>query len=228
MTFRRTRRTMVTVSLISALGALMSCGGQTSTTMPGTTFPGTTTGAAGSQSAPPAPSAQSPSVAAASGPDPNAPEIVAPGDIPDNQAFVAYRAAGGFAVKVPEGWARSDLASDHVAFSDKYNSIDLTWVTAPTAPTEAAASSALQALALPAYRFVAAVTVQRPAGPAVLITYQRTSEPNAVTGKRITLDVEQYQFSKNGTTATLTLSGATGSDNVDPWKTVTEGFGWNA
>jgi len=221
---------MVTVALISAPVVLMSCGGKTSTSssLSTTTLNTNGTGVAGSGSASPAPSsAQSPPVTTASGPDPNAPEVVAPGDIPDNQAFVAYPADGGFTVKVPEGWARSDLATDHVAFTDKYNSIDLTWGTAPAAPTEASASSALQALALSAYRFVAATTVQRPAGPAVLVTYQRTSDPNAVTGKRITLDVEQYQFSKNTTTATLTLSGATGSDNVDPWKMVTEGFGWN-
>jgi hypothetical protein len=37
---------------------------------------------------------------------PIAPEKNPPGDIPDNQVFVEYRSPLGFAIKVPEGWAR--------------------------------------------------------------------------------------------------------------------------
>lgn len=166
------------------------------------------------------------STSSAARPNPNAPEVVAPGDIPDNQAFVAYRAAGGFSVKVPEGWARTDLAVDHVTFTDKYNAIDLTWLAQPAPPTEGSAAADLDAKRYPDYQLQGGSTVTRPAGGAVLVAYHRTSEPNSVTGKRVTLDVERYSFWKNGTTAVLTLSGATGSDNVDPWKTVTNGFTW--
>lgn len=160
------------------------------------------------------------------GPDPNAPEVVAPGDIPDNQVFVAYKAAGGFSVKVPEGWARTDVASDHVAFNDKYNTVDLTWKSERTAPTEASAKSAVEALKLPGFSLTKVSSVRRSAGAAILVTYRRTSDPNAVTGKRVLLEVEQYEFWKNGKSVTLTLSGAKGADNVDPWKTVTDGFKW--
>lgn len=46
-----------------------------------------------------------------------------PGDIPDNQAFVAYTAAdGSYTLKYPEGWTRTDSATT-VTFSDKYNDI---------------------------------------------------------------------------------------------------------
>ena len=34
-------------------------------------------------------------------------EVSPAGDIPDDQAFVAYAPAAGFTVKVPEGWART-------------------------------------------------------------------------------------------------------------------------
>ncbi len=38
-----------------------------------------------------------------------APEVNPPGDIPDSQVFVRYTSAsGGFALKVPEGWARTE------------------------------------------------------------------------------------------------------------------------
>jgi hypothetical protein len=205
-----------TIGLSGAV--LAACGGSnsssgTSTTKPSTaTEPSTAPGGRTSSTAP--------------GPDPNAPEVVAPGDIPDNQAFVPYQAAGGFTVKVPEGWARTDVAVDHVSFSDKYNTIDLTWKPQTTPPTEASVQAAIEAQGLPGFSLTKVSTVQRAAGPVVVATYGRTSDPNPVTGKRIVLDVEQYGFWRNGTSAVLTLSGAKGSDNVDPWKIVTNSVGW--
>src|SRR4051794_355078 len=51
----------------------------------------------------------------------NAPEVNPAGDIPDNQAYVAYAPpGGGFTVKVPEGWSRSS-AGGAVVFTDKLN-----------------------------------------------------------------------------------------------------------
>ena len=36
-----------------------------------------------------------------------------PGDIPDDQVFVAYTSrAGGYSLKVPEGWARTEKGSE--------------------------------------------------------------------------------------------------------------------
>src|SRR3954471_10097038 len=53
----------------------------------------------------------------------NAPEVNPAGDIPDNQAYVAYAPpGGGFTVKVPEGWSRSATAGA-VVFTDKLNAI---------------------------------------------------------------------------------------------------------
>lgn len=209
-----TGRTIVAVVALASTLTAVSCG-TTSTATP-VTAPTTTINSTAS------PGATTP----VSGPNPNAPEVVAPGDIPDNQAFVAYQAAGGFSVKVPEGWARSDIAADHVSFSDKYNTVDITWKPAPSPPTEAISRAAIEAAGLPGFSLTTVTTVQRPAGAAVLTSYQRISDPNSVTGKRVALEVEQYEFWKNGASATLTLSGAQGADNVDPWKTVTNGFAW--
>ena len=48
-----------------------------------------------------------------------------PGDIPDDQVFIAYASPLGFDLKVPEGWARTDRA-DGVVFADKYGKIEVT------------------------------------------------------------------------------------------------------
>src|SRR3954470_3610418 len=57
--------------------------------------------------------------------DPNAKEASPPGDIPDNQAYVAYSPPGAdYSVKVPEGWART-AKGGAVRFTDKLNSITM-------------------------------------------------------------------------------------------------------
>ena len=62
--------------------------------------------------------------------------------------------------------------------------------------------------------------------PAVLVTYQANSQPNAVTGKQYRLDVLRYELARTGEVVALTLSSPVGADNVDPWRTVTESFAW--
>jgi hypothetical protein len=139
-----------------------------------------------------------------SGPNPNATESNVAGDIPDNQAFVPYADPGkSFTVTVPEGWARTTSGSG-VLFTDKYNSVTVEARSAATAPT-----------------------VSRQAGPAVLITYQADSPPNSVTGKVAREAVERYEFWKAGHEVVLTLAAPVGSDNVDPWRTITDSFSWS-
>ena len=73
-----------------------------------------------------------------------------PGDIPDNQVFVDYRPAGaGFAVKVPEGWARSAQAGGAVMFTDKLNSVAVQSGSATRAPTPTAGAASARAPARP-------------------------------------------------------------------------------
>jgi hypothetical protein len=56
-----------------------------------------------------------------------------PGDIPDNQAFVAYKGQG-FSVKVPEGWSRATQGGG-TRFVDKYNAITVTTTRQSAKPT---------------------------------------------------------------------------------------------
>jgi hypothetical protein len=62
----------------------------------------------------------------------------------------------------------------------------------------------------------------------VLIVYRATSARNPVTGKRIVNDVQRYELWHAGKLAVITLEAPHGSDNVDPWKLVTNSFTWTA
>lgn len=156
------------------------------------------------------------------------------GDIPDTQAFVDYTSSqGGYTVQVPEGWARTEEASasggTSTLFSDKYNNIRIDTAAAAAAPTVQSGQRELTAIGSAATGFTPGkVTIeQRKAGSAVLITYQSDSSPSPVTGKVIPQDVARYEFFNGGNTATVTLSAPVGSDNVDPWRTVTDSFRWS-
>jgi len=150
-----------------------------------------------------------------------------PGDIPDNQAFVPYTGSG-FSVTIPEGWARSSSGTSTV-FSDKYNNITVSAAPAAQAPTIGSASTIdLPKIRASSQGFApgAVSTVQRKAANAVLVTYHAFSAVNPVTGKVANEAVERYTFWRAGTAVTLTLAAPVGSDNVDPWRKVTDSFTW--
>jgi len=152
-----------------------------------------------------------------------------PGDIPDNQAFVAFSPVDRlFTVSIPEGWARHDDAVA-TSFTQSYNTVRIERTAASTKPTvQSARDQELPRLraADPGVSGGEVSSIQRAGGPALLLRYQADSAPNAVTGKSIRLDVERYEFWSAGTEVALVLSGAQGSDNVDPWRTITDSFHW--
>jgi hypothetical protein len=152
-----------------------------------------------------------------------------PGDIPDNQAFVAFKPAGAkVEIQVPEGWPQKTMASG-VEFTDKLNTIRLEWHPAPAAPTVATAKAkevAVLARSERAFQLVRVSQVTLPAGPAVRIESQENSAPNSVTGKRYRLDAIRFELFRAGTEADLTLLSPVGADNVDPWKKVSESLKW--
>lgn len=203
------RRTLVLSLAALALtgGAVAGCGNSSSSSSaPGT---GSTTS---SSSTKPAPAEPNPA-----------------GDIPDNQAFVAYQpAGGGFTVKVPEGWART-TTGNAVTFTDKLNRIEIASVNAQAAPTPQSVTSKVVPVLkqqVPAYSMGKVTAVSRQAGQAVLLTYQGDSAPDAVTGKVVHDAFERYSFHHNGRTVDLTLSGPVGADNVDPWRIVSDSLRW--
>jgi len=157
-----------------------------------------------------------------------APETNPPGDIPDNQVFVNYTYPGGFELKVPEGWSRTEI--DHgVRFFDKYDEIEATLGTASAAPT----ASSAKAVEIPelktaghGVKVTAVRDVKLPAGPAVRISYLSNSAPNPVTNKQIRLEHERFILFKNGRTITLDLAAPAGADNVDQWQLISNSLQW--
>jgi hypothetical protein len=161
-------------------------------------------------------------------PDPNTAENNPPGDIPDNQVFVPYKSSGGFTVSVPEGWARTKNG-DAVTFTDKLNSVTVSYQPADAAPTvQSATDNEVPQIESSVSNYSAGdvSTVTRSGGDAILITYEADSPKDPVTGKVVRDAVERYEFYKNGTEAILTLSGPVGADNVDPWMIVSDSFKW--
>ena len=146
-----------------------------------------------------------------------------PGDIPDDQVFIAYASPLGFALKVPEGWARTERA-DGVVFADKYGKIEVT-VAAGDPPTPQSAADAVKA-SLRAVDVKKAETADRPAGKAVYVAFDSNSEPNAVTNKQIRLENDRYLFAKGGKVASVTFSAPKGADNVDQWLLMSRSFQW--
>ena len=176
-------------------------------------------------------SSTSSSGSATAAPKPNTTERSPPGDIPDNQAFVAYAPPrASYSVKVPEGWART-AAGGAISFTDKLNTVRLEHAAAAAAPTvRAARRTLLPRLSRSEKGFQPGTitTVRRQAGRAVRITYLDLGKPDPVTGKTRVDAVERYLFFRNGREAVVTLSGPKGADNVDPWRLVTDSVRWSA
>ncbi|KAA3447011.1 hypothetical protein C7I87_29320 [Mesorhizobium sp. SARCC-RB16n] len=156
------------------------------------------------------------------------PEKNPPGDIPDSQVFIDYASPQGFAMKVPEGWARSDRA-DGASFVDKLDGVVVSVSKADAAPTaESAKANYVPDLEKTerAVKVSAVKPVTLPAGPAIRIVYTSNSEPNAVTNKQVRLENERYLFFKDGKLVTLELYAPKGADNVDQWQLMSNSFRW--
>ncbi|MFE2693395.1 hypothetical protein [Streptomyces mirabilis] len=196
-----------------------------------------TAGCSGSSSGPPAASHASSgsgsgsaaTAGAGAGAAPAPTESNPPGDIPDNQAYVAFRPSGGaFTVKVPEGWARTGQGGTTV-FTDKLNRVEIATAAASSAPTVTSVGSEVVPRLrgqVPKFDGPKVSQVNRHAGSAVLLKYQGDSAADPVTGKVVRDAFERYAFFRQGHEVDLTLSGPVNADNVDPWRIVTDSFSW--
>ncbi|MFN2490842.1 MAG: hypothetical protein ABR529_14140 [Actinomycetota bacterium] len=161
--------------------------------------------------------------------NPNTVEHNPPGDIPDDQVFVTYTAPSKtFSVRVPEGWAQSSQ-QEATTFTDKLNSITIESHQSTHAPTlKSATTEDLPRLKTQVPNFAPGdvTLLHRPAGDAVLITYEGDSARDSVTGKVIRDAIQRFEFFHNGNEVVLTLSDPKGADNVDPWNIVTGSLKW--
>jgi len=210
------RRWMATAAtLITGIALLVGCGGSTTFTGSPVTLPSTSPSARSHTA--------SPTEAAVPSEQPVPAESNPPGDIPDNTQFVPYHDKAGWTVSVPEGWART-TKSTTVTFTDKLNTVQVDAQPGAAVTLASVKKDDVPQLASStrAFKLVSVSTTTLPAGPAVLISYQANSDPNAVTGKQYRLDVLRYILYRHGLRTTLTLLSPVGADNVDPWRIVTQ------
>lgn len=205
---------LLAASVLAVVGA--GCSGTTSSA-PGPTLPASTRTGGGTGEA------------SASPTGPVATESNPPGDIPDNQAYLPVTVPGtAVSVKVPEGWAKSSTSTSSV-FTDKLNRIEIQVTSTAAAPTAASITAAdvpKLTAAVPKLTQPAVTSVNRAAGPALLLTYQGDSPLDPVTGKVVRDAFERYTFYRAGTRVDLTLSGPVNADNVDPWRIVSDSLRW--
>jgi hypothetical protein len=158
------------------------------------------------------------------------PENNPPGDIPDTTVYVPYVSTiGHFTINVPEGWSRRSQGSS-VMFASNLNSITVAWAHASTAPTVASTKSTVVPqlrASMPAFQLQSVNQVSLQGGSAIETIYQVNSAPNPVTGRQYRLVIERFELFSKGRVAVISLSSAVGSDNVDPWRIVSESFRWS-
>jgi hypothetical protein len=211
-------RTVPALLAVGVAAAIAGCGSSNSST------PTSTAGAQSAASSSAASSATKSSATTSGGVNPNAPETLPPGDIPDTIAYVPYAVPGrGLTFSTPEGWSRKGTP-DGVIFTDKLNTVQLvdTHGAGPITVASARQSEVPKlAASLKGFKLQSVSVVSRPAGPAARIKYLGYSPPDPVTGKFGVLAFERYEFFHQGREVSLVLSSPLGSDNVDPWRNVT-------
>ncbi len=204
----KTRRLALLIAPVAAIGLIATgCGSSSSSSS------GSASQATGS--------ATSPSVLAAEA------NSAAAGDIPDNQVFLTFAdAPAGYSMQYPEGWAQKGTGKD-VTFRDKNNVVHVV-VAAGALPAVSAVTSQLDALKAqsPSLTFATPTSVTVSGSPAVKATYSTHSQPNEVTGKTVTLEVDRYYLSSAGKLAVVDLATPQGVDNVDAYRQMIESFRW--
>jgi hypothetical protein len=209
----------MTISLVSALtvvGLLVTgCGSSGSTT---------TSTAANSN---PGGSSTTESQAAGSEAVPSEAQSLATGDIPDNQTFLLFHdPQGGYSIRYPEGWARKGSGND-VTFQEKANVIHVA-VGKGAAPGEVSAVRGVKEMhkSDSTVHGLAPEMLNLSGQPVVKISYSRLSAADPVTGKRLRLVIDRYEYGHGGKVAVVDLATPVGVDNVDAYRMISESFKW--
>jgi hypothetical protein len=148
----------------------------------------------------------------------------ATGDIPDNQVFISFHdASAAYSMKYPEGWAQQG-AGRRVTFRDKNNIVRVV-ITPGALPTAARVRTDLHRLT-GAHAQSGPQPLTISGSRAFKVVYTTASAPNAVTGKRVTLEVDRYYLSRAGKEAIVDLGTPVGVDNVDAYRLMIESFRW--
>jgi hypothetical protein len=129
-------------------------------------------------------------------------------------------------MQYPEGWAQRG-SGDDVTFQNKNNVIHVLVARGP-APTPASVTAELarERKSQPSLAYGAPSTSPIQGAPVVKVSYSTLSPPNPVTGKRVQLLVDRYVYAHAGKVAIVDLGTATGVDNKDAYKMMSQSFRW--
>jgi hypothetical protein len=198
----------------------------------------------GSSSATPssAPSGSTPATGGSNGSSGGANALVgeanaaAAGDIPDNQVFLTFaNQAEGYTIKYPEGWAQQGSGAS-VTFRDRNNEMRIVADQGQVTPSAVAADVQQLTSQTAGFKVVsppvehptctnAGKTVQLPLAAAKVV-YETQSQPNSVTGKKVTLVVDRYYLGNGGKRAIIDLGSPKDVDNVDAFCLMASSFKW--
>lgn len=173
-------------------------------------------------------------LAACAGPaTPQRPMATAPspaiGTIPAEQSYVPVTTADGSAtVAVPRGWTRT-AGGASLLLTSGFDSVAIDTAVETDPPTvKSTLDDVLPTLRAINDNFVPGDvrTVDTPAGPAVLCSYNADSQPGLTPGPRVTLSFERYELWRLGHDVVLTLSSPAGVDNTAAWHTIVDSVRW--
>jgi hypothetical protein len=221
-----TQKSSLACAMLAAV-LIAGCGSSASSSTGAATSAGAATASSGSASGGSSTSATGGGAASGAGALSADAGSAATGDIPDNQVFLVFRnRAAGYSINYPEGWTRTGTGGN-VTFHDKNNLVHVSIAHGP-APTTASVTTQLNALkrSNPRLAFSAPRTMTIGSSPAVKAVYSTRSAPNPVTGKRVELVVNRYEFGRGGRVATVDLGTPKGVDNVDAYRMMIESFRW--
>ena len=204
------RSTMVAATAAAAaVAGLTGCGSSSGSS--GSTSAATSAGTSGSGGSSPAAEAKA----------------TAGGDIPDNQVFLTFHnKAGGYSLSYPEGWTRK-VSGSSTTFTDKDNSINASVIAGPPATTSSVQSQlATLKKSNPTLKPGTAHQVTINGAPVIKVTYTALGSKDPVTGKRLLIITDRYEYSKGGKVAVLDLGTPKGVDNVDAYRMISKSFKW--
>lgn len=150
------------------------------------------------------------------------------GDIPDNAVFLTFNSTAPlFSIPYVEGWQVTPQA-DGVVIRDK-DSSETVVIAAPRGDVAAyVASTDLPALrALAGFALIKQDTINAAGSTYTHLAFHRTSPPDPVTGKQVSLTVDRYYVPGSSGLAIVTLATPDGVDNVDAFRLIIGGFRWS-
>jgi hypothetical protein len=146
------------------------------------------------------------------------------GDIPDSAVYLRYTGRG-FSVEYVEGWLQT-AATHGVTFSDKDSSV----IVELRPHLDGDLSAYVQRIDLSRLAHTAGfrregLTRDSIGGyRTVRLTYRGRSQPDAVTGKTVALQVDRYYVQGPRALAVLTLATPLGVDNADGFRRIAHSF----